>query len=152
MKMLKPAIRLVLTALFVWAAVAKIADPRAFQDAIASYHLLPWLPGAVATVWLPWLELTLAIALWQPRFSRTSAAMLAMLCAVFLVALVQAWLRGIDITCGCFGDSSVVSGADYLPYLARDAGLVALAVVLWRLEKNAAPVETDAASYNPLVH
>lgn len=146
MKMLIAAIRLVLTAVFAWAAVAKIADPRAFQDAIASYHLLPRLPAAVVAVWLPWLEITLAVALWLPRFRRTTAAMLAMLCAVFLVALVQAWLRGIDITCGCFGDASVVSGAGYLPYLARDVGLVALAVVLWRFEKNAAPVETGAAS------
>lgn len=149
MKTLIPGIRIVLAFLFAWAAATKIRDPRAFQDAIASYHLLPWLPAAILTVWLPWLELTLATALWFPRFARSAAGMLALLCSVFFVALLQAWLRGIDITCGCFGDSSVVSGAGYLPYFARDVGLLALAAALWRLDAGAAPVSTGAAVDNP---
>ncbi|HUG12487.1 MAG TPA: MauE/DoxX family redox-associated membrane protein [Opitutaceae bacterium] len=149
MKIVAHAIRLVLAFLFTWAAITKISDPRAFQDAIASYHLLPWLPAAIVTVWMPWLELTLAVALWIPRLGRTAAGMLVALCSVFLVALLQAWFRGIDITCGCFGDSSVVSGMAYLPYVGRDLGLVSLAVVLWRLDAKAAPVETGAALDNP---
>jgi uncharacterized membrane protein YphA (DoxX/SURF4 family) len=149
MRTLAHAIRLVLALLFTWAAITKIRDPRAFQDAIASYHLLPWLPAAIVTVWMPWLELTLAAALWIPRFGRTAAGMFVALCLVFLVALLQAWFRGIDITCGCFGDSSVVSGVAYLPYVGRDLGLVLIAVVLWRLDAKAAPVDTGAAPDNP---
>jgi hypothetical protein len=75
--------------------------------------------------------------------------MFVALCLVFLVALLQAWFRGIDITCGCFGDSSVVSGVAYLPYVGRDLGLVLIAVVLWRLDAKAAPVDTGAAPDNP---
>ncbi|HEY5552844.1 MAG TPA: MauE/DoxX family redox-associated membrane protein, partial [Opitutaceae bacterium] len=75
MKVLALAMRVLLAFLFVWAAVTKIRDPRAFQDAIASYHLLPWLPAAIVAVWLPWFELTLASALWFPRVARTAAGL-----------------------------------------------------------------------------
>ena len=149
MKMIAHAIRFVLAGLFVWAAMTKITDPRAFQDAIASYHLLPRFPAEIVTVWMPWLEITLAAALWLPRFGRTAEGMLVVLCSIFLAALLQAWIRGVDITCGCFGDSSVVSGIAYLPYVGRDLGLVFLSVVLWRLDAKAAPVSTGAALDNP---
>jgi putative oxidoreductase len=149
MRILAHSIRLVLAFLFTWAAIMKIRDPRAFQDAVASYHLLPRLPAAIVTVWMPWLELTLAGALWMPRVGRIAAGLLAALCALFLVALLQAWIRGIDITCGCFGDSSVVSGVAYLPYVARDLGLVLMAVLLWHLDKRAAPAKAGAAPDNP---
>ena len=146
MNALRIVIRLILTGLFVWAAAVKILDPRALMDAIQSYHLLPWIPATIVAVWLPWLELVLACALWVRSGARTAAGMLAALCAVFLIALVQAWARGIDITCGCFGSSSVVSGGKYALYLARDTALIALAVVLWRLETKAAPDPSGAAS------
>lgn len=147
MKAVRISIRLLLSGLFLWAAVSKIIDPRAFMDAIQSYHLLAWMPAAVVAVWLPWFELVLAAALWTRSHSRVAAGMLALLCAAFLLALVQAWVRGIDITCGCFGSASVVSGGKYALYLARDAALVALAATLWRLEAKAAPDPSGAANY-----
>jgi len=146
MKLLQMAIRLVLTGLFAWAAVVKILDPQAFMDAIQSYHLLPRMPAAIVAVWLPWLEIVLACALWIRSSSRTAAGILACVCAVFLLALAQAWVRGIDITCGCFGSASVVSGSKYALYLLRDASLVGIAFALWRLETKAAPDPSGAAA------
>lgn len=149
MTVFRAILRLGLGAIFAWAAVVKILEPREFLDAIQSYHLLSGLPAGIVAVWLPWLELTLAVALWVPRVSRAATGMIAILCTLFLASLVQAWLRGIDITCGCFGDSSVVSGSDYLPYVARDVALVIAALLLWRVEKKTAPTSVGAVNIDP---
>ena len=148
MKMLRLAFRLLLALTFAFAAVLKIRDPQSFFDAIQTYRILEQFPAAVVAIWLPWLELVLAGALWFGGFKRISSALLALLCCVFLVALAQAWIRGIDITCGCFAEPDQVHGSDYLLYFARDLGLLAAAVVLWRMDARAAP-EKSGAAINP---
>jgi len=148
MNTLRILIRLGLSLVFAWAAIGKIMDPRAFLDAVNSYHLLAAPAAAIVAVWLPCLELTLAIALWSGKFSRSAACMLALLCVVFLGALLQAWLRGINVTCGCFGDPSVVQGIGYLGYLGRDVFLAGSAIALWEMERRTAPVHFGAV-HNP---
>jgi hypothetical protein len=52
---------------------------------------------------------------------------------VFLVALGQAWLRGLDITCGCFGSAATGSASAYSSYFLRDGLLIAvIAFLLWQ--------------------
>jgi hypothetical protein len=48
--------------------------------------------------------------------------------AVFLIALSSAWVRGLDIRCGCFGKDEV--STNYPMLLTRDALLLAAALVL----------------------
>ena len=145
MKATRTALRLLLSLTFAFAAVVKILDPKSFFEAVQTYHLLGRIPAGVVAVWLPCLELVLAAALWFPKFARVSSGMLAVLCGVFLVALVQAWVRGIDITCGCFGRPDPVAGTAYIQYVARDVGLLAVAVALRLMDAKAAPDESGAA-------
>jgi uncharacterized membrane protein YphA (DoxX/SURF4 family) len=100
-------LRLGLGALFIIAALAKLADPGKFAVEIADYRFLPLLAPYLA-VMLPGVELVLGVALIVGRRSWRQAAALGMLLllAVFTVAVTQVVLRGINVDCGCFGGTS----------------------------------------------
>jgi uncharacterized membrane protein YphA (DoxX/SURF4 family) len=130
---LATAARLLLAAVWVWAAVAKIADPDASVRAVRAYQLLP--EGLVELVgWgLPFLELGLAVLLLVGLATRFAAALSTVLLVVFMVGISSAWARGLRIDCGCFGGGGVdptVGAGTYLRELARDAGLVVVASLL----------------------
>jgi hypothetical protein len=52
----------------------------------------------------------------------------------FVIAVAQAWARGLNIDCGCFGGGGEVAPGEtkYLQVILRDAGLVFLAGYLIR--------------------
>jgi uncharacterized membrane protein YphA (DoxX/SURF4 family) len=117
-----------LSLVFLWAAVPKLIDPAGFLVSIENYRLLPgWLAWWVA-IWLPPLELVLALALWVPRTRRSAAVLIALLMLLFTVLLLSAWVRGLDISCGCFGGTSS-EAANFPLLLVRD--LVLLGAALW---------------------
>ncbi|MFT3831677.1 MAG: MauE/DoxX family redox-associated membrane protein [Opitutaceae bacterium] len=139
MRLVAHIVRLALAALFVAAAIVKIADPAAFHDAIRTYRVLPAPLTAVVALWLPWLELCAGLALLWPR-QRTAALWLILaLTMVFLGALGQAAWRELDIVCGCFGRPAAVRGAAYLEYLGRDVALLLVTTWLLRREGSARP-------------
>jgi uncharacterized membrane protein YphA (DoxX/SURF4 family) len=120
------AARCVLSGVFVAAGVLKLADMGQTQAAVAGYGLLPdWAvwPGALV---LPWVEIAGGVGLWTGRLRRGARLWLAVLTVVFLAAVVSAWARGLDITCGCFGGAGA---ANYPWMVARDLGLLGLLVV-----------------------
>ena len=53
---------------------------------------------------------------------------------IFIIAIAQAWARGLSIDCGCFGGGGAVAPGEtrYLQEILRDAGLVAMALFLIR--------------------
>src|SRR5262245_52161677 len=92
---LRPALRLLLGAVFVYAAYTKLRQSYLlFALSIDSYQLLPeWAVLAVART-LPWLELALGTLLIAGTWLRyTSIAATAILCLFFGVMLV-AYTRG----------------------------------------------------------
>jgi uncharacterized membrane protein YphA (DoxX/SURF4 family) len=123
-------LRLALAAVFAGAAITKIADPAEFHAAIQTYRMLPEALVAPLAVWLPWLELCTAIALVWPRHRRAALWVIFALSIVFIVAIAQAWWRGLDIVCGCFGRPTTVSGPAFREYLLRDLAFLAAAVWL----------------------
>jgi len=124
-------LRAAVAATFGWAAVTKIADPGGFFAAILTYRSLPEAGALLLALWLPWAELTAAGAVFWPRHRRAALGLLFAFALMFLGALSQAWLRGLDINCGCFGRPALVRGPAYLRYLARD--LVLLGTIAWLL-------------------
>jgi uncharacterized membrane protein YphA (DoxX/SURF4 family) len=97
------ALRWVMGALMLWAAVSKLAQPTDFLGSIYAYELpLPrsWLQ--LAAVVLPWLELLCGLLLLANVWSETALAAISALLVVFIAATGQAWLRGLQISCGCF--------------------------------------------------
>lgn len=131
-------VRLVLAAVWAWASLAKISDPRTFLRAVRAYDATPeWLSKVIA-FGLPMLELTLAVLLLIGLIVRYAAAASAVLFVIFIIGVGQAAARGIKIECGCFGGGGATSGSTgYTLDILRDLGLLVLAVflILWPLTK-----------------
>jgi uncharacterized membrane protein YphA (DoxX/SURF4 family) len=127
------ALRLGLGGLFIAAGVLKLRDPLGFATAIANYQLFPQLAGVLAAT-LPTTEVLVGAALVaSPRPWRGAAALgVALMMLLFTVAATVALVRGIDISCGCFGsEGGRISGLT----IARDLGLLAAAAALLGLER-----------------
>lgn len=132
MKALSLSLRLALGGLFLVAGVLKLHDPTAFASEVANYHLLPAL-GPLLAATLPVIEiLSGAVLIAAPSGWRAAAALLiALLVGLFTIAVAQVLVRGINVSCGCFGSSS---GPVTSWTLIRDVGLLASAALLVRLE------------------
>lgn len=114
---------------FVYAGVLKLADPLAFADSVASFQLLPAVLVSPVALVLPVGEILLGLALSAGVRRRVCAAVIGVLCAVFALALTQAWARGLQVDCGCFG-AGAPSVAKTVGALVRD---LVLAFVAWRI-------------------
>ena len=122
------ALRLALGALFVFTGAVKVADPSAFAIEIHNYQLFPVLAPMLAAT-LPAVELAIGAALLAgPRpWVRAGALASAALLAVFTVAVGSAVVRGINITCGCFGAGS---GPVTWMTVIRDVALLAASAAI----------------------
>lgn len=122
--------RLLLGVVWIWAGWSKLQDPRAFLRAVRAYDMTPeWLSKAIA-YGLPVLEISLAVLLLLGLATRAAAAVSALLFVVFLVAIVQAAVRGIKLECGCFGGGGISDQTSYALDILRDVGLLGVAVFL----------------------
>lgn len=122
--------RLLLGGTFAYAALSKIADPAAFATDIAHYQLLPHPLTLILGLYLPWLELICGVAVLCRWRERGALLLTALMCAIFCAAIASAWFRGLDINCGCFGQSTSPSA---LPLaFARSLALGLLALFLIR--------------------
>ncbi|WOO43253.1 MauE/DoxX family redox-associated membrane protein [Rubellicoccus peritrichatus] len=121
------SLRIVMAGLFLYAGAIKVMSPGAFLADIESYRILPYQPSLIVALYLPFLEIALAIALLIPRWSRPSALILSAMLFVFLVAIISAWMRGLDISCGCFGKQEVNTNYPWL--VIRD--LLMLGASVW---------------------
>ena len=123
------ASRVGLGAVFLYAAATKLPDMASFAQDFANFRLLPpgLVPyGASAVVGI---EIVLGLALVSGFGARPAALAAAGLLMVFLGALAQALLRGIDLRCGCFGGDELANWWT----VARDALLLVPAALVMRL-------------------
>ncbi len=114
--------------LFVAAGIAKIGHATEFAAQIAGFRLLPQPVIAPMALVLPFLEVMLGAYLAIGLFTRVSAWTAALLLALFDTAIASAVVRGMTVSCGCFGpnDTTVTTWAE----VARDAVLVVIAIVV----------------------
>jgi uncharacterized membrane protein YphA (DoxX/SURF4 family) len=83
-----------------------LANPVEFASDIDNFKMLPWPVSVALAFYLPWLEIFCALGL-VFRFSyRGALTLLITLMVVFTLAITAAKVRGLDITCGCFGHAS----------------------------------------------
>src|SRR5438094_2548109 len=121
---------LVIAAVFIYAGVLKAIDPVQFAHDIDHYKILPWTIAVGLAFYLPWLEISCGLALIFRFFYRGALSILTGLVVVFLFATIAAKVRGLDITCGCFGHAS--QNWSFPAHLALDLGiLIALATLCY---------------------
>ncbi|HEU0209162.1 MAG TPA: MauE/DoxX family redox-associated membrane protein [Candidatus Udaeobacter sp.] len=96
----------VLAAVFIYAGAIKALDPVQFAHDIDHFKILPWTVGVALAFYLPWLEIFCGLGLVFRFFYRGALSILTVLILVFTLSIIAAKLRGLDITCGCFGHAS----------------------------------------------
>lgn len=128
-----PWLRLALGLLFVFSGASKAWDPSAFAGDIANYRLTPWALTAAAALYLPWLEIVAGAGLLFCRTRGGALLILSALLVVFCGALASAWLRNLNIHCGCFGGG----GSGVSLALARNLVLLAACAIIARAGRRA---------------
>jgi|TARA_B110000037_G_scaffold222812_1_gene299735 putative oxidoreductase len=125
MKLLPRIVYLALGATFIWAGVAKLIDPSAFLSSILTYEVFGYTFAVAASLFMPYLELCVGFSL-ATGFLRGGARWLAGgMTVVFLLLLIQAAVRGLDVDCGCFGSEAKASETGFLWPISRDVVMLA---------------------------
>jgi putative oxidoreductase len=119
---------LIIGGIFIYAGAIKILDPVQFANDIDNYKILPWTVAAGLGFYLPWLEIFCGLALILRRLYLGGLSILTALVAIFLVATIAAKVRGLDITCGCFGHAS--QNWNFPTHLALDLAILGALLAL----------------------
>jgi len=134
MKPIDPIPRLLLSGVFLYAGVVKWIDPTAFYEAILTYRIVDGRFALAATYWISSLEVVLAVALWVPRYRLVAVVVSFVLLLVFSALIALAWVRGIDLSCGCFGVAGEGATAHW-ELLGRDIVLLLVAARVWHASR-----------------
>jgi putative oxidoreductase len=118
----------IIAAVFIYAGALKALDPVQFAHDIDHYKTLPWAIGVGLAFYFPWLEIFCGLALIFRVFYRGALSILTALVVIFLAATIAAKVRGLDITCGCFGHVS--QNWSFPAHLALDLAILAALAAL----------------------
>lgn len=125
--------RLVLGIVLLVAGGLKIGNLPISAMAVRSYEMLPIPLANFLGYTLPWIEIGLGLLLIVGVSVKISGALGALTMLAFIIAIAQAWARGLSIDCGCFGGGGAIDPEDtkYLSEIIRDIGLMALGIFLY---------------------
>lgn len=128
--------RLVLGGLFLYAGLVKAGDVTTFARDVANYKILPYSWNYLVAATLPYIEFLAGLLLVANRRVRPACLVTGGLTAVFMLFLASVIARGLDIDCGCFRPGGHTTAAQAL---WRDAGILLLSIVTYRLRGRPAP-------------
>ena len=120
---------LVVGGVFIYAGVVKAFQPVRFASDIDNYKILPWTISVGLAFYLPWLEILCGLALILRRLYLGGLSILTALVLIFSGVTIAAKVRGLDITCGCFGHAS--QNWSFSGHLALDLVILAALLALY---------------------
>lgn len=123
--------RLILGVVLLAAGGLKVTDPYGSATSVRAYQVLPVHVANFLGFTLPFVEVGLGIFLIIGVWVRYVSILSAALMLVFVIAIAQAWARGISLDCGCFGKGGLRDTAElpvltYITEILRDIGLAIL--------------------------
>ena len=126
--------RLTLGGVLFIAGYLKVSAPDKSQMAVRAYEMLPISVANTLGLILPFIEVAIGALLILGSLTRVVAALGGFTMVIFIIAISQAWARGLNIDCGCFGGGGAVEPGQtkYLQEILRDTGLALLAAYLIR--------------------
>jgi len=135
--------RLVLGGVLIAAGVLKIGNLQKSAMAVRAYELLPISLANFLGYSLPWVEIGIGLLLVTGALVRFAGLVGAITMLAFIIAISQAWARGLSIDCGCFGGGGTIdpSQTKYLSEIIRDIGLMALGIYLYFYPKGRFAIE-----------
>ena len=137
-KMVWRVVDIVVAGIFIYAGAIKALDPVQFASDIDNYKILPWPVSVALAFYLPWLEIFCAVGLIFRFLYRGALSILILLIVTFTLATIAAKVRGLDITCGCFGHAS--QNWSFPSHLATNLAILAALVVLWVSNRSPKPL------------
>jgi putative oxidoreductase len=130
----------VVAGIFIYAGAIKALDPVQFASDIDNYKTLPWPVSVALAFYFPWLEIFCGFSLVVRSLYRGALSILTALILVFTLMTIAAKLRGLDITCGCFGHAS--QNWSFTAHLALDLILLAAVIFLLGVRRRELAVNT----------
>ena len=125
--------RLILGGVLIVAGALKVGNLQKSAMAVRAYEMLPiWLANLFGYV-LPWIEIGIGSLIVVGALVKINGLLGALIMLAFIIAIAQAWARGLSIDCGCFGGGGSIDPEDtkYLSEIIRDIGLLGLGVFLY---------------------
>lgn len=146
-------VQIALGAIFVAAALPKIADPPSFAHMIYNYRILPAGLINISALVMPWVELVAGLCLILGVWARPARWIIGAMLAVFIVAISINLMRNNAIDCGCFDTSAANLSHeerihDMWMVIVRDIGMLLMIAQLWWAERTrpAAAASADLES------
>ena len=129
--------RLILGGVLLAAGALKIGNLQKSAMAVRAYEMLPVELANFLGYALPWIEIGIGLLLIVGASVKICGLLGAFTMLAFIIAIAQAWARGLSIDCGCFGGGGTIDPEDtkYLSEIIRDIGLLALGVFLYYFPK-----------------
>jgi len=115
--------------IFLFSGAMKTRDPGLFLMNIRGFQMLADPYAAWLALALPWLEIFAGLSVITGWLRRGGLLLLNLCIAAFIVAMVFAMARGLNVECGCFGTAFKTS---LYVELAMDAVLLAVGCTLLR--------------------
>lgn len=125
-------LRLLLGGAFVFAGVLKIIDPAKFAQDVTNYRLVPDQLVNLVAILLPWLEVVAGLFVLTGVWLRAATLVLTALTALFLVVILSALARGLNIECGCFG----TVGGKHIGLINLGIDGVLICISAWLLKRS----------------
>ena len=129
--------RLILGGVLLVAGGLKVGTPQKSAMSVRAYEVLPIDIANFFGYVLPWFEVAVGLLLIAGAAVKICAVMGGVTMFIFIIAISQAWARGLSIDCGCFGGGGAIDPSEtkYLSEIIRDIAFLALAVFLYRFPK-----------------
>jgi len=128
---LQITLRVIVGGIFIYSSIGKLFSPEEFAKIIYNYDFLPLFLVNIFAITFSYLQFVTGVLLIFGVFKKGNSAILITLLVVFLIALIQAYARGLDINCGCFSLDTDVSKNDILERIVEDVILLIPAVIIF---------------------
>jgi uncharacterized membrane protein YphA (DoxX/SURF4 family) len=129
--------RLILGGVLFAAGALKIGNLQKSAMAVRAYEMLPVELANFLGYVLPWIEIGIGLLLIVGASVKICGLLGAFTMLAFIIAIAQAWARGLSIDCGCIGGGGTIDPEEtkYLSEIIRDIGLLAMGVFLYYFPK-----------------
>ena len=132
---LQIALRLIVGGIFIYSSIGKLFSPDEFAKIIYNYDILPLFLVNILAIALPYVLFMAGVLLIFGVYKKGNSAIFIGLIFVFLIALIQAYVRGLDINCGCFSLDTTSSNNDILMRIFQDVLLLIPVLIIFIFSK-----------------
>lgn len=139
--------RLALGGILLVAGFLKVDAPDKSAMSVRAYEILPISVANAFGYALPWFEVGIGLLLILGIAVRINALIGTGLMVLFIIAISQAWARGLTIDCGCFGSGGQVAPEDtrYLQEIIRDLALAIAGLFAYKYPEGKFGLDSRAA-------